>query len=259
VLVAGDDADHALLVARRTASAVTADVLELEADRPPLEVRRAGGDALPDFESAVRVGARWYVATQQQAGELPASVMWVLDGASAREVVRVPRGGFETRPALRLGRRSDGRQLALVVDGQADFDRGVPMRWIVPLDLETGALADPEPLAPADLADRRVTVCQEEDTGWVVDLPYPAAVNVEAQAGARASLSGAMARLRLSREKACVERMTGSLEGFTPPVRANSAEDVRSRLRLSRPGEGSTVELSVYSARARHTLRCLVR
>lgn len=249
-LVAGDDADHALLVARRTATTATSDVLVLETDRAPLEVRRPGGDPFPDVEGAVRAGGRWYLATMQGAGELAATVVWLLDGVGAREVARVPRGGVEGRPALHLARRSDGRALGLVVDGQA------AMRWVVPLDLETGALGDPEPLAPVDLSDRRVTACTGDDAGWSLDVPYPAAVRVHGPPSIDASMSAPFARLRLSREKACVERLMGSLEGTTPVA---GGRGVTLPLAQRRGSDARTIDVSVLSARARYPLRCTLR
>jgi hypothetical protein len=255
-LVPGDDPDHALLVARRTTSATSADVLVLETDRAPLEVRRPGGDPFPDVEGAVRAGGRWYLATPQGAGELAASVVWLLDGVGAREVARVPRGGVEGRPALRLARRSDGRALGLVVDGQADGGHGVAMRWVVPLDLETGALGDPEPLAPVDLSDRRVTACTGDDAGWSVDLPYPAVVRVQATPAIDAVMGAPLARLRVSREKACVERLMGSLEGTTPVA---TGRGVTLPLAPRRGSDARTIDVSVLSARVRYPLRCTLR
>jgi hypothetical protein len=256
VLVPGDDADHALLVARRTTSTVSADVLVLETDRAPLEVRRANGDPFPDVEGAVRAGGRWYLATLQPTGELSATVVWLLDGVGAREVGRVPRGGFETRPALRLARRTDGRSLALVVDGQTDDVSHVAQRWVVPLDLESGALGDPEPLAPADLSDRRVAACTGEDGGWTLDLPYPAAVRIHAPPAAAVTMSGPLARLRVSREKACVERMMGSVEGYAP---AATGRGLPLPLGQRRGADMRTIDVAAFSAQVRYPLRCVVR
>jgi hypothetical protein len=231
-------------------------VLVLETDRAPLEVHRPGGDPLPDVEGAVRAGGRWYLATAQPAGELSATVVWLLDGVGAREVARVPRGGFDARPALRLARRADGRSLGLVVDGQADDVSRVAERWVVPLDLEAGAVGDPEPLAPIDLSDRRVPPCTGEDAGWTLDLPYPAAVWVHAPPAFEATMSGPLARLRLSREKACVERLMGSLEGYAPPAVGRGAP---LPLALRRVADTRTIDVAVFSSQIRYPLRCVPR
>ncbi|HEY8040465.1 MAG TPA: hypothetical protein VIF15_11755, partial [Polyangiaceae bacterium] len=213
-LAASDDADHALLIARHTVGTVTADLLALETDRAPVEVRRPGGDAFADVEGAARIAGRWYVATMQSAGELAASVVWAIDGGVAREIARVPRVGFEARPALHIARRTDGRALGLVVDGQPDAERGTTMRWVVGVDLDSGAVGDPEPLAPVDLSGRTVTACAGDDAGWQVDLPYPGTIRVRSAPAWSAVLQSPVARLRLSRERACVERVLGSVDGY---------------------------------------------
>ena len=48
LLVPGDDPDHALLVLRHSVGTAGAQVLALEADRPPTEVRRPTGDPFAD-------------------------------------------------------------------------------------------------------------------------------------------------------------------------------------------------------------------
>jgi hypothetical protein len=252
LLAPGDDADHALLVARRTGSTITADVIQLESDRAPVEVRRAGGDPLPDVEAATRSGGRWYVATTQPAGELAATIVWLLDGASAHEVARVPRGGFETRPPLRMAQRSDGRALGLIVDGQLDIERGVATRWVVPVDLESGRVGDPEPLAPVDLADRKVMTCTDEDAGWRLDLPYPGRVLAHLPSQKGSTVQAPLVRMRLGRENACIERLMGAVDAGAwmagpTPMRGPGLRGGPTRM---------SFEAAVVSGRERYPLRC---
>jgi hypothetical protein len=256
LLAATDDADHALLVGRRTSTApATADLLVLETDRAPLEVRRPGGDAFQDVEGAARVGGRWYVATPQSPGELAATVVWMLEGTGAREIARVPRTNGDARPQLRLARRADGRALGLVVDAIADTSPSA-MRWVMSVDLESGALGEPEPLAPADLSDRSVTLCTGDDSGWDVELPFGGAVLLQIAPRWGSSLQSPAARMRISRERACVLRVLGSVDAY-----AATAPDalVRPIPAAARRADLRAVEVSVLSARTRYGLRCWAR
>jgi hypothetical protein len=267
----GDDPDHALLLARHPTSAPTVDVFLLETDRPPIEARRPSGDPFPDIEGATRIGGRWYIATVQSPGELAATVVWSIEGAIAREVVRVPRAGFEARPALRLARHTDGRALGLVVDGQPDELRG-PQRWVAGIDIESSSVATPEPLALSGLSDKTVSLCSGDDapgpsrpsSGWVLDLPYPGTVKVRIGRW-ESSLDAPIARMRVSHERACVERMLGSIGGY-----ASAAPDALARAAAPHGGGGGPerlpgrhaaegvreIDASVFAARTRYGLRC---
>jgi hypothetical protein len=246
-LAPGDDADHALLVARHNVGTPSADVIVLESDRAPIEARRPGGDPFPDVEGATRVSGRWYVSTSQPLGDLPATVVWAIDGASVREVARLPRLGNDKRPATRLARRTDGRAVGLVVDGQPDWLTGSTMRWVVGIDLESGAVSDPEPLAPVDLSDRDVSLCTGDDGGWALDAPYPGAVRLHGAAGGEGALESVLARFRLTRDRACVERLMGS--SATPPELSPALTRTDQR----------TIDVSVLSARTRVAVRCSKR
>ena len=226
-LIPGDDPDHALLVERRAAMGTpvatnpgTVAVEVLESDRPALEVKRVGGLELPDLQGAVRSGGRWYVATAQPSGDLAATVLWVIDGAVAREVGRVPRVAPETGGPLRLARRVGGAASVALVATAQDPDRASVL-WASRFDPEARSFADPEPLAAVDLTDRPAGVCGGDDAGWEVEGLYPGAVDVHVGAAAGADgwtsrLQGAMARLRLTRGGACVDRVFGSAVAVSP-------------------------------------------
>jgi hypothetical protein len=258
VLAPGDDADHALLVARRTLGTPSADVVMLESDKAPVEVRRPGGDPFPDVEGATRAAGRWYIATSQSAGELAATVVWLLDGGTAREIARLPRVALdgeyrraESRGPTRLARRTDGRAVGVLVDGQPDALRGTTTRWVAGIDLESGAVSDPEALAPTDLSDREVSLCSGDDTGWSVDLPYSGAVRVHGGGPTGMSLQSTFARLRLTRDHACIDRVLGSTdvypEGFAGTTSPAPRPDAR------------TVDATVIAGRTRYSLRCSKR
>ncbi len=277
MVAAGDDPDHALLVVRHAFGFPTADVFALEAGRAPVQVQRPGGEPFSDVEAAVRAEGRWYLATMQGQSEASATVLWMVDGARTREVVRVPRIAFESRPALRLARRTDGRALGLVVDGQGDGKRGsarplatVSMRWVAPIDLDSSALGDPQPLAPIDLADRAAALCggeTGEDDGWEMDVPYPGAVTIRVGAGSTVSLrtlslQSVMARMKVSGDRACVEGVLGSADANASlPADALAWTGAAGRTDprvAAHPGE-RTINASVLFGRARYALRCTAR
>ncbi|MBV9945974.1 MAG: hypothetical protein JOZ69_03910, partial [Myxococcales bacterium] len=273
-LAEGDDADHALLLARHTAAPATAEVAVLEADRPPMFVARSDGEPFADVEGAVRAGGRWYVATAQTAGELAATVLWVIDGPLARELARLPRGGFESRPSLRLARHTGGKGIGVVVDGQPDPLTGVTERWVTAVDVTSGAVAAPRPLAPTELSDRPVTACAGDSEGWVVDSPYPAAVR--ARFGARRAertepevpLHSVVVRLKISDERACVDGVVGVLDGDTPSpdIAASSLFDRAARARIAVAAVAPaavalarTIDASVLVGKVRLGWRCGAR
>ena len=235
-VLGGDDDDHVLLVGRHMSGFPTAEVIELETERAPVEVRRAGGEPLPDVEAAVRLGARWYVATSQPAGDLAATIVWLVDGARAREIARLPRLPGDSSAPLRLARRSDGRALGVVVDGEGVAQGAPATRWVSSVDLETGAVGEPELLAPVDLADRPVSMCTGDDGGWQVDLPYPGRITLEASPRTRSVLQQPLARVRLS-SRAGVRRAPhrhGALAGQRPPVASAEVAHTRTRRRPRR-------------------------
>lgn len=253
LLVPGDDPDHALLVLRHTLGTAGSQVLALESDRAPIDVKRASGDPFSDVEGATRVAGRWYVATAQSAGELPATVVWAVDGASAHEIARLPRAGGEMLTALRLGRRVDGRAVGVVVDGQPAIEGGTPPRWVVGIDLESGAVSDPERLAPLVLGEGGASpVCGADDGGWQVELPAPWTVHVRARSGPAATLQGALLRLRLSHDHACIERLSGTLGGEAAALSGATGA-------VPAPLEARTVEAGIYASHLRRGLRCVVK
>ena len=265
-LVPGDDADHALIVARRAGVGVIL-VAALDAERAPVEITRAGGEALPDIQGAVRSGGHWYLATAQASGEAAAAVLWLVDGPVARELGRAPRIGQDALPTARLARRPEGAgvgpaspvspvTVGLVVAGQ-DVERGA-LLWVASFDPETHAFRDPELLAPFDLSDRTVAACTGDDGGWEVEVSYPAAIDVHVRAGWSSRLQGAVARLRISRTGACLDRLFGSAASYGPrdmdgiwggtgrPPPERTPEDASAR----------TFGLSVLVESSRVPLRC---
>src|SRR5690606_22853933 len=106
-LALGDDAAHALLIGRRIQRSETV-LFELEADRVPVEIRRADGEPFGEVESAVRVSGRWFVASPSGPAGTH-NVIWQSEGGVARELTRVPRAlpAGNGDPRLRFSRATD--------------------------------------------------------------------------------------------------------------------------------------------------------
>lgn len=271
----GDDGNHALLIARRM-QRMDNTLFELEADRAPLEVRRADGEPFGEIEGAVRVSGRWYLATPPttqvqvyNAQPSTTTIIWQIEGAIARELVRVPRamsetgtaymsGGYMSNRGTRMARRSDGRAVGLVADGQPSSDRpNTSTRWVLPIDLESGALGEPELLGYVDLAGRTLEACSEEVVGWVIDssLPSSSAVRMKLPNGSGV-LSTSNARLRISSDRACIERLAGSYDGSAERTAQLARPGAASRAMLpARPGD---ILMSASSAGTRYPLRCTI-
>ncbi|HEY2510845.1 MAG TPA: hypothetical protein VGI39_08315 [Polyangiaceae bacterium] len=209
----GDDASHALLIARKSARS-DVNVFELDADRAPLEIRRADGEPFGEIDSALRTQGRWYIATSPAGGEGSDAVVWQVEGPIARELARIPRAAPLTRVSPgHLAARSDGRELGYVVEGQPANDRTGPTRWVAAIDPESGAVGEVASLGPLDLGDRRsVPVCGASSDGWTLDAPVTFPISLSSQGGPLGALHGAFARLRLDPSHACIERLAGTLE-----------------------------------------------
>jgi hypothetical protein len=253
----GDDLSSALLIGRRLG--LDATVLQVDAERNPLEVRREDGDPFAEIDFAMKAGGHWYLASHEDYGEPPASVVFRVDGGLAREFARVPRASRELRPSTaRLAARSDGRAIGLVVDGQPPADRAIPLRWVLPLDIETGASGEPEGLGAADLGGREdLPPCKEGDTGWVLDTAWAGRARIAASTpGGSGMLSRLYVRSRLSTARVCLERVSGSFEGIS---RGTSASEGGLPAGSNTAADGATLLVSALHAGARSLLRCRAR
>ncbi|HEX3344634.1 MAG TPA: hypothetical protein VHS09_08670, partial [Polyangiaceae bacterium] len=208
-------------------------------------------------DAATRLGGRWVLATSQSPGELAATVVWLVDGGLAREVARVPRAQADGRAPVRLAKRTDGHAVGLVVDGQPPSEHAARTRWIVSVGLESGVVGEPEPLAPEDLSDRAVTACKGDDAGWQVDLPYPGTMQLTVGAGWRSVVQSPVARMRLSRAGACVERVVGLVEPYAAVVPDAIVKPLRAPGAV--PRDARAIEVAVLSARMRYALQCSAR
>jgi hypothetical protein len=263
-IVAGDDPAHALLIGRRQLRNNEIVLFELEADRAPVELRRADGEPFGEIEAFARAAGRWFFATSVAATKAPpATVIWQVDGAVARELARVPRAGLGEggrAAGSKIARRSDGRAIGLVVDGQATAERPTPVRWVIPVDLESGQLGEPESLGYTDFAGRTVEACTDDLVGWVIDTPVilgsagSASIRVRLPQGS-GSIHSVSARMRVTGARACVERIAGTYDGQSPERAAQLSRpggSLRGTPNL-RPGE---LLATAVSAQTRYALKC---
>jgi hypothetical protein len=268
----GDEPSSVLLFGKSLGQEITA--LELESDRAMVEVRRVDGEPLTQVDFAMRAVAHWYIVTPQMFGELPAAVIWRVDGATAREFARIPR--VDSPPgSVRLARRNDGRAIGLVVDGEPPPDRGVPLRWVLPLDIESGMAGEAESLGAADLGDRSlVPLCVEGDAGWILDTAWSATARIAMTDGKTgsgptgASLHNLYARERLSTGHACIERLSGTYEPEAvgnlpvPSTHARStpaSADSGAKSNVSATGDqdrSANIVVSALRSGMRYPLRC---
>ena len=250
-LVAGDDATHALIVARRSSYGTNISdsvVVELEADRPPVEVHTVGAVPLAEIEGAIRAAGHWYIAAG--ATDPAATIVYEIESGIARELLRVPRAAQDNRPAqVRLARRDTGRAVGLVVDGQpSDMGSGA-MQWVLPIDIDSGLAGEPEPLGPVDLGGKTVDVCQGHDSAWIMDLRWPASSLSMRIGPSESSVTlgrNAFVRLHVSRRSACVEKVTGNVPFDDDPP----AHETDKAL------DGPTIDATLYTRGARQLLHC---
>jgi hypothetical protein len=243
------DGDHALLVAR---DGPGPSVALLETGRAPQWIHESGAH-FDRVEAATRAGGRWIVATAQRPDEPAASVLWALDSSGTRELARLPRAGDEPYPRIRLARRNDDRAVGVIVAGQPDLTRDASL-WVIRVDLESGALSDPEPLASLEMSPGGVRACEGDEPGWTLDWPYPASVDVHVGTEWSATLAGATARVRLSAAAACLEGIAGSADREA----AHAPEALYRPHAAATLGSGTRVRVLVVSARAHFPLHCTV-
>ncbi len=206
----GDDR-HALLHTTRYGMQQGSVVALLDATGAPTLVRREGGDPLPPIEDATRLGGRLYVSAQPSEFP-PESVLYEVDGGTAREVARFPRytkDGPARGQQLRLARSTDGNRLGLVVTGRPASVAGTPSYWVVPFTPDTREFGTPFYAGDNGFRNfRDVPVCSAADDGYSLDMPIPTAAALDA-GGDHVSMSSLEGRVRLSSEKLCIEALQG--------------------------------------------------
>jgi hypothetical protein len=121
---------------------------------------------------------------------------------------------------------------------------------VVPIDLDSGQVGVPEALGVTDLSDRdHVTGCGDGlGSGWILDAMWPSANVTLGLGGAdRPYLQAVYARLRISTDRVCVERLAG--ESDVSPARVRAAHGPL-------PGLAAPLTVVVTDGSAPLDLRC---
>ncbi len=210
----GEDGDHALWVFAKRNGTDSVGALLLEADRGATEIRRADGVEMAPIDSAVRAGGRWYLATANDSEDSSAAVVWEVESGVAHELTRLPRVTVPPQwqqatitTGVRMARRAAGRAVGVIVDGQPSARCFVAnQRWVIPIDLASGKVLEPEPLGPFDIANA-ATICDAGAGGWVLDASYTNSFTIGTD-----SMSANVARIHYDHGSACVERVVSTSE-----------------------------------------------
>ncbi len=255
-MVAGDDASHALMILRRGyGNQGDTLVIELEAERPALEVHRTDSQPLGDLESAVRMSGRWYLATTEGFS----TAIWEVENGAAREITRIPRvgEGNARAGAVHLAKRADGRMLGALVDGGPVTQgalrpsRSVSETWALPIDVDSGQMHEPERLGASDGGNKTVSVCGPQDGGWVVDGKWPGGnMNVVGASGLQLhgyTSGSTFSRYRVTATTLCVEKL--SMTGYGEPTAAATGT-------LGKV-DGPFADVALYVDRARQAFHCI--
>ena len=261
-VVDSDDPDHALFLARHNLGSASTEVVVAEADHPPAEVHRANGEPFAEVEAAAHVGDRWYLATRESPGEGAATVLFAVDAGAAREVLRVPRVGFETRPSVHIARSADGRGLALVVDGQPDGSRGGATRWLVERRPRRPGRSAPRSRSPRwPSPTGRSHLARGTTRAGSSTCPTPGACG---STSAPIGRPGSRRRWRVCAFRVSTPASNGCSGRWTPTERrlrsSSSTRRFASEHDADRERTGARPSRSACSsARLRHALRCTLR
>ncbi len=220
-----DHGGSAALVA--TCRGATCSIFSVEAGSPALALRPVDRPALgrPLPQSAVKVGPSWFYLADDGGADRVG--LFRTDLGRSQLLSSLPRPvvrGGPTTAAPRLVRRAKGAGLGLtfvVKEGPLDR-RGV--RYVLPVDAETGAIGDAVRLGRADLGDVVLSGgCGSED-GWLVDLTQgDVAFDVDLD-GRAASLESVVAVVRWDGASACVDGIAASTQALSTDGGAKSAQ-----------------------------------
>jgi hypothetical protein len=227
----------------------------VEPEQPILTLRtsEAGGLSRPLPGSAVKLGQVWFFLGD--AGNPEQIALYRADLGHVRLVTafrRLMSPRFMQAAAPRLVRRAKSDQLGLLFvlrEGPSDR-RGV--RYVLPIDPDSGELGDPVRLGRPDFGDVEVSAACDQTDGWLVELPIEPAPDVDIE-GASASLDAVELRLRMEEGKACIEGGVGTL-GFG--LRGDSGKKKVEKRVAARPGAGFSLMATDRSSSDRREIVC---
>jgi hypothetical protein len=176
--------------------------------------------SLPDPVSVVRIGAVYYFLSAR-SGLATTTTLYRVEAGRARAIARLPRVSRAGDPTL--VRRAIGAGLGILAPESDSFARD---RYVIPVDPDTGELAEPVRLLAADLGGRLPRRCRGDEDGWWVSMTPFAVPSFDLGTSAPVSVSRVALRLRVEPGEACVEAIAASADripGAAPaPADANA-------------------------------------
>ena len=203
-------------------------VFAVENDRPVLPFRSPNQNEQverPISGSAVRIGEAWFYLGEGVSSdrmELQRTDLGTAKGM--REIPRPHQPRYSSVGAPRLVRRATGAGLGLYFTAKQSFLDKNGERYVLPIDMDSGALGDPIDLGPNDASSLKLQTCGESDRdGWLVitTASYPMAdVKVD---GLGYGVDSFEMRTRLDPGFACIEAATGTVNLDPPSATAKAA------------------------------------
>jgi len=230
---------HALLTICRGTSC---SLFAASEGQPALLLRDGAGRTnafqRPLPQAAVRLGESWFFLSQGVSYDT--LNLFRVDLGVMRLVtsfLRPAPSRYAAPEPPKLVRRALGAGLGLLVNGSPDPGDRMGGMFVFPVDPESGAVFEPISLGKRDLGGRLPPRCVDGQDGWLMDTSLDTTPGIDV-AGARASLDSIEMRLRLDPGSACVEAITGRLEG--PLVPEKDAQ----KANADKPAQAGTVPLA---------------
>ena len=133
---------------------------------------------------------------------------------------------------------------------------------MLPIDLETGQLGEPEPLGYADLAGRTLEACTDDVVGWVVRHVARPARGAPSTSGRKARGLDALASTcacALTTTRACIERIAGMYDGQSAERAAQLTRGGVARRRRRAPLKPGELIATPFAAQSRYALAAVAK
>ena len=163
--------------------------------------------------TAVRVGESWFFLSPGPTYDSIA--VWRADLGVVRQIgvyYRPTRSRYAQMEPPRLVRRAIGTGLGLLVTAPRNPGEPSATWFVLPLDVETGALDEPISLGRRDLNGVTPERCAAGQDGWLAELALEATPRLDLGA-AYAPLEGVEMRLRIDPGSVCAEAITARVDG----------------------------------------------
>lgn len=194
------------------------------ADRQPVLQLRDGSGKFGTFMrllatssstsgSAVRVGESWFFLTQGSVYDQVS--LWRADLGVVRPLgsyYRPSKSRYSSLEPPRLVRRAVGSALGLLVTAPRGTGDAAAGWYVLPVDMETGALDEPLFLGRRDLGGATPERCAAGQDGWLVETSLETTPSVDL-GSSYAPLDGLELRLRLDPGSVCAESVAARVEG----------------------------------------------